>query len=275
MPLPQAAREFYQARNRLTVITRAEVRLAWRRMGADFDASWRLVRPHLLALVTQAQVAAADMGTQYIADVLEETGQDAEPVAPVRPEAFGGVASDGRTLDGLLVGGVTTAKQAVEAGESHAGALAKGQRFLDMAAWTQIADAGRGGSSVAMMSRPKVTGWTRAVNPPCCSRCAILAGRWYRTNAGFPRHPRCDCFHVPVAEAMAGELMTDPQELLEQGKVSDLTKAQRQALDDGADFGRVVNARRNMDATQVEDVYRRAKTRDEAIAGLKRHGFLR
>lgn len=272
---PTAAREFYQARNRLTVITRAEVRKAWRRMGPDFDASWRNVRSHVHALVTQAQMSAAAMGSQYIGDVLEETGQDAEPVAQVRPETFGGVASDGRPLDSLLFGGVVTAKQAVDAGESPTEALAQGQRWLDMAAWTQIADAARGGSAVAMVARPKVTGYVRMVNPPCCSRCAILAGRWYRTNTGFQRHPRCDCTHIPAAESMAGDFATDPHELLRNGQVNDLTKAQQQALDDGADLNRVVNARRNMDATQVEDVYRRAQTREQAIAGLKRHGFLR
>lgn len=273
--LPQASREFYRARNRLTVITRAEIRRAWRRMGPDFDTSWRLVRPHLVALVRQAQLSAADMGAQYIEDVLAETGQEAEPVATVRPEAFAGVASDGRPLDGLLLGGVTHAKTAVEAEASHTEALATGQRFLDMATWTQIADAARGGSSVAMVARPKVTGWIRAVNPPCCARCAILAGKWFSTNAGFQRHPRCDCYHIPDSKRTAPEHASDPQELLDRGQVHGLTKAQQQALDDGADFNRVVNARRNMDATQVEDVYRRAKNREAAIAGLKRHGFLR
>lgn len=273
--LPQASREFYQARNRLTIITRVEIRRAWRRMGPDFDTSWRLVRPHLVALVRQAQLSAAEMGAQYIEDALAETGQDAEPVAKVRPEAFAGVASDGRPLDGLLLGGVTHTKTAVEGGASRTEALATGQRFLDMAAWTQIADAARGGSSVAMIARPKVTGYIRVVNPPCCPRCAVLAGKWFSTNTGFQRHPRCDCYHVPDVNRTNQDLASDPQELLDRGQVHGLTKAQQQALDDGADLGRIVNVRRNMDATQVEDVYRRAPSREAAIAGLKRHGFLR
>src|SRR5690606_23965723 len=33
--------------------------------------------------------------------------------------------------------------------------------------------------------------YVRMLTPPSCSRCTVLAGRWYRKNAGFARHPGC------------------------------------------------------------------------------------
>src|SRR5690606_32784856 len=56
-------------------------------------------------------------------------------------------------------------------------------------------------------------GYTRMLNPPSCSRCAILAGRWFRWNDGFQRHPQCDCVHIP---SKSGQWARD------EGFVSDL-----------------------------------------------------
>jgi hypothetical protein len=53
-------------------------------------------------------------------------------------------------------------------------------------------------------------GFVRRVNPPCCGRCAILAGRWYRYDSGFRRHPRCDCTLEPTSEGNAHMLVTNP-----------------------------------------------------------------
>jgi hypothetical protein len=152
--------------------------------------------------------------------------------------------------EGLLFGAVTTAKAAVGAGLPASEALAVGGRWLDGTLSTIVSDAGRQATGVAVVQRHDM-GWVRMVNPPCCSRCAILAGRWYRWSNGFRRHKNCDCVHIPAAEDVAGDLRTDPQALLDRGLVHDLTEAQRRALDDGADFARVVNADRGMYTTTV------------------------
>lgn len=83
-----------------------------------------------------------------------------------------------------------------------------------------------------------------------------------------------DCVHIPAAENIAGDLTTSPQRLLEQGQIKGLTSAQKQALDDGADLNRVVNARRNMATTQVEEIYRRSPNRADAVTALRRTGYL-
>lgn len=104
-----------------------------------------------------------------------------------------------------------------------------------------VQDAGRAAEGVAVAVRPRVY-WTRFVNPPCCSRCAILAGRRYRWSDGFQRHPGCDCSILATGEQ--SPYVLSPEELLATGQVRGLSKADAQALADGADLNQVVNVRK-------------------------------
>lgn len=245
--LPQSTAEHYRAQQRLTVATITAVRGQWRRMGPEFDASWSRIRPAVLTLVTAAQLGAARSAADYIPAVLAETGQDADPEGQVVPRALAGVASDGRPLDTLLDGAVVHAKESQS--------LDVGGRWLDMAVATQVADAARVAAGVAIAARPQVSGYVRMLNPPSCSRCAVLAGKWFRWNAGFARHPCCDCRHIPSSENMAGDLRTDPEAYFasldpaQRDRV--FTKAGAQAISDGADIGQVVNARRGMQSASI------------------------
>jgi hypothetical protein len=114
------------------------------------------------------------------------------------------------------------------------------------------------------------------LNPPSCSRCAVLAGKWFGWNAGFQRHPRCDCRHIPSLEVdkydhlFSGDKyfhsLPSAEELA--AKHPDLTVKMRQqaglysqediftqagakAIRDGADVTQVVNARRGMAPAQL------------------------
>ena len=103
-------------------------------------------------------------------------------------------------------------------------------------------------TGVAVVADQAVAGFVRMLTPPSCSRCIILAGATYRWNAGFQRHPRCDCVHIPATEDVLGDGRTDPKVYFaglteaQQDKV--FTIAGARAIRDGADIGRVVNARR-------------------------------
>jgi hypothetical protein len=245
--LPQATVSHYRAQQRLELAARAATARLWRDMGPEFDASWTRVGPRLVLLVTSAQVAAAAAGADYVGAVLEETGQAADPVGEVDPQALAGVASDGRPLGGLLYGAVTAAKEASGNGADPPAALEQGRKALDLYVLTQVADAARVAAGIGIAARDDV-GYVRMLNPPSCSRCAILAGRWYGWNKGFQRHPRCDCRHVPSREDLAGDLRTDPAAYFRSLSTSEqdriFTKAGAQAVRDGADLGQVVNARR-------------------------------
>lgn len=250
--LPQAAAEFYRAQQQLGLMTVAATRREWARMGDDFDQSWVTVGPRIKLLATSAQLGAARQGEIYVPKVLAETRQSAPAEGNVNAAAFAGIASDGRELDGLLYGAVTTAKTAVGQGKSPQQALATGSDWLGMLAQSIVADAGRMATSVGMAARPRVTGYIRMLGGSGCSRCAVLAGKWFRWNTGFLRHPRCHCVHVPAAESRAGDWRTDPVAAIRAGKVTGLSEAQTKAiLDHGADVSQVINATRGMDYARV------------------------
>ena len=252
--VPQAAADHYLRQQRLTVATVAAVRRVWNRMGDDFDRSWGTVGPQAVLLTTAAQFRAAREAVAYVPAVLAETGQPDDPEGETTVRAIVGTASDGRPLPSLLYGAVTTAKAAV-ANNDPDSALERGGRWLDMAVQTQIADAARNAISVAITARPTITGYVRMLNPPSCSRCAILAGKWFRWNTGFARHPRCDCRHIPSSESLADGLTTDPRRyfdsLTETQQNRIFTSGGAQAIRDGADIGQVVNARRGMSTTVI------------------------
>lgn len=102
-------------------------------------------------------------------------------------------------------------------------------------------DAARAAESVATAVRPDIY-HVRYVNPPCCARCAVLAGRVYRWSEGFQRHPGCDCSMIPTT--VASPLRQNPDQLVADGQVRGLSKADLLAVQDGADLGQVVNVRK-------------------------------
>lgn len=192
MSVEQAAVDHYRSRQRLAVAAAAAARRLWGQVDAGrIVASWRLLLPQLLVILTGAQQAAASAADGYVGGVLAEQGVDPAAVGVVDAAVFAGVASDGRDLDSLLMSPAFTALSVIAAGSATSRALAGGLAALDMIARTQVADAGRAADQVAIVARPAVTGYVRMMVGRTCSRCAILAGRRYAYNAGFARHPRC------------------------------------------------------------------------------------
>jgi hypothetical protein len=264
VPPPQTTADFYQQLQQYQLMLLSAGRRLWRGMRPDaFDASWSQIAPRMVAFTAGAQLAAAQAAVTYVPAVLEETDQPDEPLASVRPQAFSGVASDGRSLEGLLEGSVVAAKRAVERGMEPAQALSGGQRWLEQALQSAVADAARDATTAGIAVREHM-GWVRMVNPPCCSRCAVLAGRWYRWNDGFLRHPGCDCVHIPAQENVAGDFVTDPGELVRRGLITDLSGPQKQRLDDGADLAKVLNESRDRWRARLAADRRREKRARES-----------
>ena len=254
--LPSSATEYARSQRAEIGAAVSATKRLWRRVGPDFGTTYAAVEPSLLAVVQTAQGRVAEGAAAYIPAVLEETGQRraAAAFADADPGALVGYAGDGRPVDGLLYGSVVHAKQEVAAGRSARQALASSSQWLSMAVGTLLSDTARQSESLGMAVRP-VGGYVRMLNPPSCSRCAVLAGRWYRSNAGFERHPGCDCRHIPASESLAGDLTVDTGAYFdslsdaEQDRI--FTKAGAEAIRDGADINQVVNARRGMRTSQV------------------------
>lgn len=261
VPAPEATGSFYRTLQRLQVVLLLAGRRAWTRMGPEFDSSWEAIVPGLVMVTSAAQLAAARAAVGYVPAVLAETGQPNEPLAAVRPRAFAGRASDGRSLPGLLYGAVGHSKAAAagrtEVTDVEGGtittrrpglgieeSLAVGGRWLDGMLQTAVTDAARDATAAEVVVRERM-GWVRSVNPPCCSRCAVLAGRWYSWRADFNRHPRCDCTAIPSLENRAGDFTTDSRLLVDRGLITDLSGPQRQRLAEGDDLSKVLNESRD------------------------------
>ena len=213
-------------------------RRQWRALGGDLD-KWPSIVDRLTSIVAAHQIDAAAAGVRYAA------GQVGEPVAKVSAAAFGGWASDGLPLDSLLYGAVVKAREKFGSGVGDDQVLLAGQRWLERAVRVQVADAGRVATGTAITATPNA-GWVRYVNLPCCQRCAVLAGKFFRWNQGFQRHHGCNCVHRPVSEDAPDGYSAD----IQPGQIHDLTEAQRRAIADGADMNQVINAYRSVSPSQ-------------------------
>lgn len=173
---------------------------------------------NVLVAFQVAQVMLAERG---IDQMLTEQNTDADAVATLSPLAF------------------TTPPDTFEA---MATTVDEDWQFKQLVA-SLVQQAGRTAESVAITARPRV-GWTRFLTPPSCSRCAILGGRFYRWSEGFKRHPGCDCTHLPTTANDAHAFINDPLDMVEKGQVTGLSKAETQAVRDGADINQIVNSHR-------------------------------
>lgn len=295
MSAQSVALAHYRRRARRARALEREAAKLWRQVArADIAGSWEPLMLRLLVALTAAQRESAGEADAYLGAVLAAQNLEVEPVR-INPAALAGIASDGRSLETLLRQPVITAKVALAGGATPSRAMASGQAALQMIVGTQVADAGRVADGVALTAQRQATGYVRMVVGKTCSRCLILAGKRYAWNQGFRRHPRCDCIHIPAAEDTANDLRTDPRAAFdamaheEQDRV--FGKAGAQAIREGADMARVVNARRGMyeaggrqfttegagrrPRLMPEQVYREAKgNRDEAIRLLRLHGYI-
>jgi hypothetical protein len=249
MSVPSSTAEHYNAQKKLSVATLAKVRALWNQIRpADFDASWSGIGPKIQLILELAQRQAAAAGTAYIDAVVAELGISAPLEAPVSTVGLVNVASSGYDLGGVLYDSIITAKEAVMIGQTGRQALKTARSMMDGIVLTQVTDAGRVAAGLSVVARPRIKGYVRMLNPPSCSRCVVLAGKFYKWNAGFERHPRCDCRHIPVQEDMAAEYRTDPKayfdSLTPEQQDAAFTKAGAQAIRDGADISQVVNVRR-------------------------------
>jgi hypothetical protein len=230
-----SAVEHYRVQQRITAAALVQLR---RQRYGPLDT--------LVRTMAAYQVLAARESVRYFPLMLEEQGLAADLAAQAIPEALAGAASDGRSMRGLLE--YTRSREVTE-------------QAFDLIVSTQLQDVARQGSAIAMGARPTVQGYVRMLNAPSCSRCAILAGQFYRRNEGFQRHPRCDCRHVPTTRQNAGGLATEPRQYFdslteaEQDRI--FTKSGAEAIRLGADPAQVVNARRGMGTSQSGRITRR------------------
>lgn len=249
--VPTVAVEYARDQRRVSAAAVAAVGRLWGRVGDDFGPGFVAVAPQILGVIGNAQVRMTRRANAYMPDILAATGQGRQdrPEWDVSETTFLGVAGDGRPTETLAYGAVTTAKTAIGKGATIAQAKSQAGRALSMAVGTLLSDTARGAEVLGAASRP-LSGYVRMLSPPSCGRCVILAGRHYRTNRGFERHPGCDCTHIPASESIAGDLTVDADAYLNSLDDDELAKAlgSRANADAfreyGADSRQIVNAYR-------------------------------
>lgn len=287
--LPRAALEHETKQDDLLDTVLRTVRGAWRLMtGRNWERAWRSeVGPRIVETVEAGQEAAAATAEAYVAAVLAEVGIAAATSTTLNLELFAGVAGDGREVASALYGGVIQAAKAQYRPEIAAlpparaaeAALAEAEAWMEQLASTILADAMRAAEAAAIAQRPWVDGYVRMLDPKNpCSRCIILAGRFYLFNAGFERHPACRCVHIPAMENNAESILTNPHKYFEslsraeQDRV--FTPAGAEAVRLGADINQVVNARRGMNTAQQNPRGWIPKGRMEAVRMFGRDVFV-
>lgn len=234
-PTLQQARSHYERQRTLALLVLEALRKL-------FASNPRPDVAQIAAIGARYQLAASTVATTTIAH-----WADRRPVTDAR--AFMGVSSYGFPLTEPIIATIDRVDPAPPA------ALPPPwwddpkpfMQELEQLLVSEVQDAGRTASQVEFVAEPGWQGYVRLLNPPSCDRCAVLAGRVYRDRAAFQRHPLCDCVMVPVGSVEAAKaegLIADPLEAFDKGLVRGLSRADAQAVRDGADITEVVNAKR-------------------------------
>jgi hypothetical protein len=215
------------------------------RRGKSSPEAWRDAVQAIGERLLLLQVASASLADPYLNDVLEAQGADPEADTQIIPQTFADLADGGGSWLQLLVYAPNSVRDQGTASESWT----RFQFVANSIVKTGIDDVGRSSVQTAMQARPAVKWYVRMLRGKTCARCAILAGRRYKSSVAFDRHRNCDCVHIPAAED-AKSWTTDPKRLFrslsteEQNQV--FTKAGAEAIRLGADPSQVVNAHKGV-----------------------------
>ena len=254
MAMPDSAPAYWAEQNRTAALSLGIAKRLWLRMGNNFDATWDQIAPTLIASVERAQVATAAAAVDFVPNALADQNLSVDQLADVVPDRLVGVTGGGVPLADALYSSVVKAKVAVAEEKPVVQALLIGGDYLQMLVQSTLSDTGRAAEKLGIASRLDV-GFTRMLNPPACSRCVILAGRFYRYSAGFKRHPRCSCKHLPTFRDSAPDVALDGRQYFDSLSAEEqdrtFTQAGAAAIRAGADINQVVNADRGMQVAQV------------------------
>jgi hypothetical protein len=263
------------AQQRAVTQTLTTAQRLWRELStADLVGSWvGGVGGALVRAVAAGQLLAASTGQPYVDAMVAADGLTsdyAEGSGRVSARAFSGAAADGRPLDSLLYMPVIRTKTLLAGGVTLQEAMTGGLVSLQRMVASEVADAGRGAAGVAMVANRQVTGYVRVVQSGACARCVILAGRWYAYNAGFQRHPHCQCYAMAATNARVSP-RTDPMGFFDSLSTEEQNRrfglGGAEAIRNGGDIYSVVNASRS---TVTLDAYGQKVV--ATLEGTTRHG---
>lgn len=213
------------------------------RRGRSSPDAWRDAIQSIGDRLLLMQVTVASYADPFLNDVLE--AQDADPSfeALVQAAAFADLADGGGSWLQSLVYAPNSVREPGQDWTTRfdfvAQSIVKGG----------LNDTGRSSVQSGMQARPAARWYVRMLTGKSCARCAILAGRKYRSMVAFKRHFRCDCRNIPAAED-ADDWTVNPKTFFESLTADEqddrFGKAGAEAIRLGADMAQVVNAERGV-----------------------------
>lgn len=267
----RAALDYKRRTDRAATAAEGTAKSLWRQVDRSrILDSWKLLAPRLLRTIMAEQATAGATAGGYVDEAIRMQGGNNPYLGEINPAGLVGWASDGRPLDTLLLSPAFSTIEALNRGATLEQAMSFGQAHTQIIASTQVADAYRAATSVASTTR-QVTRYVRAITPPSCSRCIILAGADQFWKTDFKRHERCRCTSVPLVGDPRTDLITNPKDYFdslseaEQNRI--FTNAGAQAIRDGADMNRVVNARRKASGLSGAAEGQRRRLRTQTVFG--------
>ena len=244
----------------------------------DWAAQWSRLVLDASLITASAQLGAAIDGAASVPASLVQSGYPEKQLATVNPAGFAGwmQADNGAMVDlptALYAAPVVRARMATG---TIAEKMRAGLSMLEALVQVAVADAARH----AATAQGAATANTVNVfydPPPMCQRCAVIVGRRYKFGTQFARHPGCDGQTQIMSERDESQIPA-----LGMDDVTDLTQAQRKAIEDGADFNQVVNTQsRNPGLVTPRGrltpagIYAEAgDDRQRAIDLLREHGYI-
>lgn len=277
----------YRRRQQLARATVSGVLALWERVDpARIRDSWQDLLGQAVPVLAAAQLTAVSQGVTDAHRMVLDAGGSPEPQAEINPQMLVGIASDGRSLPGLLLAPAMLARARLAAGVPVRVALRSGSAVLTRIVATQVTDAGRIATGIGLLADRQVTGYLRRIQPPACDRCLVQDGKKFATNTGFDRHPQCDCVHEPI---LAGDSPPAPdlQGLIGQMSGTELDAvfgpSAARRIRDGADPADLVDASSAMTIAGTastdgrvtpEALYATSSSPAHAIRLLRRHGYL-
>lgn len=213
------------------------------RRGQKSPEAWRDAVQSIGERLLLLQVAMASLADPYLNDVLDAQGVDPEAETQLVPQNFADLADGGGSWLQLLVYAPNSVRdQGVQSWDRF-------QFVANSIVKTGITDVARSSVQAAVQARPSVKWYVRMLRGKSCARCAVLAGRRYRSIVAFDRHRNCDCVHIPAAEN-SRDWSTDPKTFFKSLSSTEqeavFTKAGAEAIRLGADISQVVNAHKGV-----------------------------
>lgn len=209
------------------------------RRGYKSPDAWRDAVQSIGDRLLSQQVFIASIAGAYLNDVLDAQGASLVSDAEVNSVAFADIADGGGSwLQSLVFAPNSVREPGIDWRTKFAfiaQSIVKGG----------LNDTGRASVQAGMQGRPSCEYYVRILVGKSCARCAILAGRKYKSSVAFRRHKRCDCKHIPGSQDI-DDWATDPKDYFkslepaEQDEIFGVAGAKAIRL--GANPAQVVNA---------------------------------